>query len=496
MSAEENPRPPGADGAPTLARELGLIDITLLVMGSVIGAGIFVVPHDVAALVPQPALVLAVWVLGGLVSLAGSLVYAELARRRPQVGGQYAYLRDAYHPAVAFVYGWSLLLVVQSGGMAWIAVTFAEYSVELARAVGEWLGLGESLRTLVRWSKDLSPVPVAGPVLATAAIGTVTAVNCLGVRTGGTLQNVFMILKILGIIALVLCGLLAVEPVWPILENSSAADGGIWAMGPWQLAALLGAALVPVLFAYGGWHTTTFMAGEIRDPRRTLSRGLVLGVVGVIGVYVAANVAYLRALGVEGLAATAAPASEVMRRALGAPGAAVLSLGIAVSAFGFLSQATLTSPRVYYAMAKDGCFFQAIARVHPRTRVPVTAIVLQGLVATVIAVSGTFHQIINYVMSVEMVFLSMTAMSLFIIRRQDGVTEVARLSVPGHPATTVLFAVMTMALVGVLFYKYPVNSAVGIGIALAGIPVYFCWRPVRRAESGAREPGGGGCPGE
>ena len=317
----------------------------------------------------------------------------------------------------------------------------------------------------------------------------------------------------------------------------------------------LAAALVPVLFAYGGWHTTTFMAAEVRDARRTLPRGLLLGVAGVTVLYLGVNYVCLRVLGVEELAANGSPAYEVMRRALGRPGAVILSAGIAVSALGFLSQAVLTSPRVYFAMARDGLFFQAVARIHPRTRVPVVAILLQGAFASVIAVSGTFHQILNYVMSVELVFLALTALSLFILRRRDTVNVRDRVdvrdkadaivardtvlghtvpghtvlshtvpghtvpghtvpghtvpghtvprhtvpgdavpsdTVPGHPVTTLLFAAATLAVVAAIVYEYPANSAIGLGIAAAGLPVYAFWRWWNRGEKNSRKEENGG----
>jgi APA family basic amino acid/polyamine antiporter len=445
-----------ANSAPTLARKLGLFDITMLVMGSTIGAGIFVVPHDVADLVRTPSLVLAAWVLGGLVSLAGSLVYAELARRRPHVGGQYAFLREAYHPAVAFLYGWSLLWIVQSGGMAAVAVVFARYFLELVR--------------LVPFLIPLAEVPQADAVLAAVAIAGLTALNCAGVRAGSTAQNVFMILKILAISALILCGLLVMNgPSTPLTSKAQSFGDGL------ALTALP-AAMVPVLFSYGGWHTTTFMAAEVCEARRNLPRGLILGVLGVIVLYVGVNLVCVQVLGVEELATTKSPASEVMHRALGASGAAILSTGIAISALGFLSQAVLTSPRVYYAMAKDGLFFRSVAWVHPRTRVPIIAVLLQGVFAMIIAVSGTFNEILNYVMSVEMVFLSLTALSLFVLRRKDTEPESALYAVPGHPLTTLLFAAVNITLVLVLFYRFPVNSAMGLGIAAGGLPVYFFWR--------------------
>jgi APA family basic amino acid/polyamine antiporter len=470
------PEPSAGGGGPTLARQLGLFDLTMLVMGSVIGAGIFVVPHNVASLVRSPALILAAWVVGGVVALCGTLVYADLAWRRPQVGGQYAFLREAYHPAVAFVYGWSLLWIIQSGGMASVAVVFGRYFVQLIHLMADGLGQGGTLGALAGGLRTCVDAPTAEAILAAGAIGALTAVNCAGVRAGSTTQNVFMSLKILAIGTLILCGLLvAVAPALPNQRPPMPSEPA--ASGYWQLGTAFAAALVPVLFAYGGSHTTTFMAGEMREPRRDLPRGLVLGVLGVVALYLGVNIACLRVLGVDQLAATPRPASEVMRLALGVPGAVIIAAGIAISALGFLSQATLTSPRVYYAMARDGLFLRQIAWVHPRTRAPVIAILLQGIFAMVIAVSGTFDQILNYVMSVEMIFFTLTALSLFVIRRRDLKAGAATgRPMPGHPVTTLLFATVNLVLVIALFYTNPRHSAMGIGIALAGVPIYFLWR--------------------
>jgi len=473
--------PAGATG-PGLARTLGLFDITMLVMGSIIGTCIFKVPHDIAELVSSPLLILAAWVVGGLVTLAGSFVYAEWMRRRPYVGGQYAYLREAYHPALAFVYGWSLLWVVQSGGMAAVAVIFAQYFLDIMQTLAHWLGDSGHSESLVSAVTSFVNWPLAETAVSTVAIGALTLLNCTGVRTGSTAQNIFMILKILALTMLVFCGLLFVDGVWsttqlgglggktvPTTESSSA--------GGWLQVTAFIAALVPVFFAYGGSHTTTFMGGEVRDPQRTFPRGLVLGVTGVVVLYLAVNYVCLQVLGREQLALTKTPATDVMRRALGDPGAALIALGIAISALGFLSQATLTSPRVYYAMAKDGLFFRIVAWIHPRTRVPVVAILLQGLFAIVIAASGTFEQILKYVMSVELIFLSLTVVGLFIIRKRDaGKVGSASLNMPGHPATTLLYAGVNLAAVCVLFYRAPLNCCIAIGIALASLPVYLAWR--------------------
>lgn len=457
---------PGKDAfaeASGLAPRLGLFDITMLVMGGVIGAGIFVVPHTVAALVPAPAPVLAAWVIGGLISMAGGLVYADLARRRPHVGGQYAFLREAYHPALAFTYGWSLLWIIQSGGMAAVAVVFGTYCNQLL--FGDAAAHGSDA------------------LAAAMAIAAVTAVNCTGARAGSTAQNVFMGLKTLAILTLVLCGLLATGAPWSV-------RGGPEAPGDW-LPTAFAAALVQVFFAYGGWHTTTFLVAEVRDPTRTLPRGLVLGVTGVIVLYLGVNLACLRVLGADELAVNTSPAAAVMQRALGAPGVALLSAGVAISALGFLSQASLTSPRVYYAMARDGLFFRSVAWVHPRTHSPVVAVLLQGTFAVVLAVTRTFQQIINSVMCVEMTFFALTALGLFVIRHRDGMARGPSCrSVPGHPVTTLLFAAVNIGLVLDLLYREPANSAAVVAIALAGLPAYCAWRWRGRVGATAARAGG------
>jgi APA family basic amino acid/polyamine antiporter len=357
--------------------------------------------------------------------------------------------------------------------MASVAVVFGRYFLELGHLLAARYP-GSLAQTL----SGAADAPLAGAVVAAVTIAGLTALNCLGVRTGSTAQNLFMVLKILAIGTLILAGLLVIPQFSDRVDDVvlPSADG-------WRIAPALAAALVPVLFAYGGWHTTTFMAAEVCDAQRTLPRGLVIGVLGVTGLYLGVNIVCVRVLGVDRLAISDRPASDVMQHALGAPGAAILSAGIAVSAIGFLSQAVLTSPRVYYAMARDGLFFQSVAWIHPHTRVPIIAVLLQGAFAMIIAVSGTFHQILNYVMSVEMVFLALTALSLFIFRRRESAAgTLPPGSASGHPVTTLLFTFAAMAVVVALFHQYPANSAIGLVIAAAGIPVYAFWRWRNRGQ--------------
>jgi APA family basic amino acid/polyamine antiporter len=445
-------------GAPArLARRLGLFDVTMLVMGGIVGAGIFMNPAVVARSVHTPALMLAAWSLGGLVALAGALVYAELAARLPEVGGQYAYLREAFHPSVAFLYGWVLLLVVQTGGMAAVAVTFARYFLELTHA------------------------PLGDRAVAAVALAALVVVNCLGVRAGGTLQSALMVLKIAAIVALVACGLLFAgaggAPLTPVMDRPASLD----------LLTAFGAALTPVMFAYGGWQTSGFVAGEMRDPRRDLARGLVLGVLGVVALYLAVSYVCVAALGASGLAATETPASAVMRLALGERGAKLIAAGIAISTLGFLSQGMLTAPRVYFAMAEDGLFFPVVARVSRRTRVPAGAIVLQGLLALLIAASKKYGQILNYVVSVDFIFFGLTGLSLFVLRRRGRLEKKAgaahdptRYSVPGHPVTTAFFVAACWLVVLSTIYKSFSDSVVGLLILAAGVPAYLFWSRRRR----------------
>jgi basic amino acid/polyamine antiporter, APA family len=433
----------------TLARRLGPFDATMIVMGGIIGAGIFVNPSVVARQVHTPALVLGAWVIGGAIALIGAFVYAELAALRPNVGGQYAYLRDAYHPIVAFLYGWTLLLVVQTGGMAGAAIVFGRYFHELS-------GIG-----------------VSEQLVAAATLGILTIVNCLGVRAGSNVQSALMLTKLAAIAFLIGVGFLIAHPAAPV--------GSTGDILPQSSGGMIGlaTAMVPVLFAYGGWQTASFVSGEMRNPQRDLPRGLLIGVIGVITLYLAVTFVCVRVLGVDGLAATSTPASEVMRRALGERGGRLIALGIAVSTVGFLSQSVLTAPRVYYAMARDGVFFRAVGTLDPRTRVPVVAIVLQGAWAAVIALTGKYDQILNYVVSIDVLFFGLTGASLLVFRarqRASGEAEGKHVRVPLHPVTTMVFVAACWAVSLTTIVQYPQNAGVGLVILLIGVVVYQFWR--------------------
>jgi APA family basic amino acid/polyamine antiporter len=419
-----------------------MFDATMLVMGGIVGSGIFINPYVVALQVHTPLLIMGVWLLGGALAIVGAFIWAELATRLPGAGGQYLYLRVAFHPAVAFLYGWVLLLVTQTGGMAAVAVTFARYYREISGFAGS-----------------------DGAIAAAALLG-LTAVNCLGARVGSNVQSALMLLKAAAIAAMVILGLWLgggeIHPL-PLLDRPVS----------FGLGRAIGAAMIPVAFAYGGWQTASFVAGEMRDPRRDLARGLLAGVIGVVLLYLAVNFVCLRVLGPAGLAATRTPASAVMRAALGERGAQWIAVGIAISTLGFLSQGILTAPRVYYAMACDGLFFESVGRLSPRTGAPILAIALQGLLAAVIALSGRYEQILNYVVSVDFISFGLTAAGLFVLRHR---ASSPRLNLtPGHPYSTALFVTACAGIVASTIVSYPANSAIGLIILLAGIPVYWFW---------------------
>ncbi len=432
-------------------RQLGLFDATMIVMGGIVGAGIFANPSEVAHRVHTPFLILGVWVLGGCIAMCGAFIWAELATRLPAAGGQYVYLREAYHPAVAFMYGWGLLLVTQTGGMAAVAVIFASYFREL---------------TGTNWNDS---------AIAAVTLLTLTGINCLGARAGSNVQSGLMLLKIGAIAALVFIGFV-------VGHNSLKPEGVLGEPASFGVLKRIGAAMVPIAFAYGGWQTATFVAAEMRDACRDLSRGLLIGVGSVVALYLAVNLACLRVLGPAGLDATTTPASDLMRMALGQRGAQWIAIAITISTLGFLSQSMLTAPRVYYAMARDGLFFASVGKLWPRSGAPVVAIVLQGLAAIVIACSGTYGEILNFEVTVDFIFFAMTAAALFFLRQRHIGSDTVVYRVPGHPFTTMLFVLSCAGIVISAVIASPRNSAIALCIMLAALPVYYFWSSFNRAQ--------------
>jgi basic amino acid/polyamine antiporter, APA family len=433
----------------TYRRTLGLFSGTMAVVGGIIGSGIFINPSIVAQRVGTPILTLGVWALGGVIALIGAFCFGELGQRRPRAGGSYVYIREALGPLPAFLYAWALLLVMATGAIAAVAVTFANYALGLA-------GLSPERAT---W-------------LAAAAILLLSAINYIGIRPGATTTNIFTLLKLGALGFLILVGL-------GVPASTSSLDIAlpVTTAGPFRAVA---EALVPVLFAYGGWQQTNFIAEEILEPHRNLPRALVLGVILVVVVYLLANITYLRLLGPAGLAASAAPAADALRLPLGPLGARLISAGIAASTFGFLNLVIMVSPRVYQTMAADGLFFPAFARLHPRYRTPGAAIVVQGLWAMGLLVTGRYGALLDYVVFCDWIFFGLAVISLFVLRHRDTAAGVPdppdAFRVPGWPVTPLLFVLAAIYVVVGSISSNPLNALLGVGILLLGVPVFLYWR--------------------
>lgn len=425
-------------------RALGPFDATMVVVGGIIGSGIFIVPSVVAQRLPTPGLVLAAWVAGGAIALAGAFAFAELATLFPRAGGQYVYLREAYHPLVAFLFGWAALLLIQGGGLAAVAITFAQYTLRLA-------GGGSG-----------------GVALAILAIAVVAAVNYVGVKPGSTLLNVLVLLKIGALAFLIVGGLFLAgrTPASPPAATVPAGGSGLRAFG---------AALVPVLFAYGGWQAANMVAEETREPRRTLPRALLWGTLIVIAIYVLANVVYLLALTRDGLAATATPAADAVRRIFGPRADRLIAATIAVSAFGFLDLTLLAYTRIYWAMAKDGVFFQGLARLHPKFQTPALAIVLQAVWGILLVLTGTYGELVDSVVFADWIFFGLAGAAIFLFRRRIPVAsrEPGMFRTPGYPFAPGLFVAAALCAVASAVLSNPRRAIVGTALLALGVPVYL-----------------------
>ena len=433
----------------------------MVTAGGIIGGGIFLNPSVVAQRVPTAPLILLVWIVGGAVAVTGALSFAELGRRRPEAGGGYVYLREAFGPLPAFLYGWTFLFVVNSGGMAAVAVTFAHYTA----ALGDW---SESA---------IRPIAIT-------AILLLTIVNVRGVRAGATTQNIFTVLKLAALAVVIATGIAAllghagsiVAAARPTASEPLAGTG----------LAALGVALVPALFAYGGWAHANNVAGEMRDPERVLPRAMVIGITIVVVTYVLANVAYIGALGADGLAASSAPASDTMGRVVGPTGAKWMSLGIAASTFGFVNLTILSGPRILQTMAADGLFFRRAAALHPRFHTPHIALWCQAAWAVVLTASGSYGQLLDYVVFGDWLFFAAITATLFVYRRRErrrerdtgiaATTVPAGYRVPGYPWLPAAFIVVCAYVMLSSVRSGPRNALLGAALIALGVPVYFAWR--------------------
>jgi APA family basic amino acid/polyamine antiporter len=417
------------------------------VIGTVIGSGIFLVPGGVlrqAGGRAGPALL--VWIVGGALSLLGALSYGELGAMNPAAGGLYVYLRDAFGPLTAFLYGWTFFLVIATGSAATLAVASGSY-------LQQFVTLG----------------PIGQKLAAVGLLALVAAINVRSTRRSADVQNWSTAIKV-GALLLMSAVLL----MWR--RAAPSADAAFWPseVSP-SLLSGMGLGMIGVLWAYEGWQYVTFSAGEAIDPQRTFPRAIVLGTASLIGIYLFANVGYLAALGPEGVAGSDRVAAEAVGAIVGPGAAKLIAAAILVSIFSATNGLTISAPRVYYAMARDGLFFRTLGEVHPRYGTPAVSIAAGTIWAMVLAASGTFEQLLTYVVFVGWIFYALGAACVFALRRKNpGADRPFR--VPGYPWTPLLFIAAAAALVGNTIVSQPARTAIGIGVVLLGLPVYFIWR--------------------
>ena len=449
-------------------RALGRFDTAMVVVGGIIGAGIFINPYIVAQRLDSPGLVLGAWLAGGVIALAGALTFAELGTLFPKAGGHYAYLREAYHPLAGFLYGWGLLLMIEGGAIAAVGITFAEYTLRLT-------GRPEA----------------SAQALTVIAIVVVAAVNYVGVKPGSRVLNAFVVLKLVPLGLLIGAGLLlpipAAEPTVAqlVTPGPEAALAEVPGQRPPLLLFAFGAALIPIMFSYGGWQNANYVAEEMKDPIRDLPVSLMAGTGLVVLVYGLVNFVYLRTLGHAGLAGTMTPASDAAGVLFGDAGDFLITLGIAISTFGFLNLTMLAPTRVYYAMARDGLFPERVARLHPRYDTPSVAIVIQSAWAIVLVLTGTYGQLVDYVVSADWIFFGAAGASLFVFRKRLPLAERPEgvFATPGYPWIPALFVGVAVLIVGSVLWTNPVRSGIGFALLLAGIPAYRFWaRSAKAAE--------------
>ena len=490
-----------------LIKGLGLTSATTLVMGSMIGSGIFIVSADIARLVDSPGLLILAWVVTGFMTVSCALAYGELAAMMPKAGGQYVYLRESLGPLWGFLYGWTMFLVIQTGTIAAVGVAF-----------GKFLGVFFPSISSTNWIVHLwkaPPIPIGPMVLGNMDVGlntqnlvaiitivVLTLVNVFGIKTGAAIQNVFTFAKTAALLGLVIAGVL-------LFRNPAAAAANFadfWRIGarradlgiasPFLLViTLLAVAQVGSLFAADAWNNVTFTAGEVQNPKRNLPLSLAVGTGVVIGLYILANIAYLNLLPMRGdpqatavmargiqFATEDRVATAAMISIFGAAGGGLMAVAILVSTFGCNNGLILAGARVYYAMAKDGLFFRRAAHVHPKYRTPVYALVVQAVWTAILCLSGSYGQLLDYTIFAVLVFYILTILGLFVLRRTRPYAERPYRAF-GYPVLPAIYVLMAIFIEVVLLRYKPQYTWPGLIIVLLGIPAYFVWHGSKRVSS-------------
>jgi APA family basic amino acid/polyamine antiporter len=454
---------------PKLKQEMGLWDSIFLVMGSVIGSGIFMTTGFIVEFVPSPWMVMIVWILGGLITICGALSFGELASMFPQAGGQFIYLKEAYGDWSGFLFGWTFFWIIECGGIAALAVGFAEYFGYFFPSVSPQAILFKS--NLLGLPYSLS----AGQIVAVLAIVVLSGINYFGVKSGVFVQNIFTVLRIACLGFLIILG-------WLIGKKSGIQDVDqiFSSRGAFNLK-FTGLALFAVLWTYDGWYSVNCTAGEIKNPRRNIPLSLLLGTMGVTLIYLLTNIIYLSALPLEKISGVARVGELAASSLFGPKAASLMAGGITIAIFGCLSATILYGPRVYYAMAEKGLFFHRMSTIHPRYHVPSLAIVGQAVWSSILCLSGTFQTLYEYVIFALVLFFAATGLAVLVLRiKQPGLDRPYR--VWGYPVVPLVFIVINLAIFLNSLYSQLYQSLLGLMIILAGVPAYLYWKKKRSSE--------------
>ncbi len=450
-----------------LKRQLGLFDSTMVMVGIIIGSGIFVTTGIMAKYIPSTGLLLLAWIVGGLLTLAGALTYAELGAAMPEAGGQYVYLREAYGPMAAFLFGWVLFLVYMTGGIAGLALAFAEYFGKFFPSL--------SIESII-FSKPVKIFSIsfqfsisAGQLVGVAVILLLSFFNYIGVIFGKLIQNFFTVIKIGMVTAIIVLGFAVGKGTAP---NLTLNPGG-WSFS--QMIFGFGLALVAVTWAYDGWNNVNFVAGEIKNPKRNLPRALILGTIGVTVLYVLINYIYLYALPMNKIIGEVKIAEQATTSLFSESIGGLISAVVLISIFGSINGSILAGPRVYYAMARDKLFFKKASEVHPRFKTPAFAVVIQGIWASILTLAGTFEQLFTFAMFIAIAFWVAAAASIFTLRKKF--PDLPRpYKTWGYPVVPIIFILASLGILINTLFEKPVEAFAGILFTALGIPVYYYWK--------------------
>jgi basic amino acid/polyamine antiporter, APA family len=450
-------------GSSQLLRKMNLLDSTFLVIGAIIGSGIFMTTGFIAEYLPSPFMILIVWLLGGFFAMSGALAFAELGAMYPRAGGQYIYLREAYGPWAGFLFGWGFFWVIECGGVAALAVGFAEYFGYFVPALSTKTYLLKS--HLLGFDYSLS----AGQLIAVASILFLSAINYIGIKSGIVVQNIFTFLRIAAVAVFIILGLTIGSKAGVVsFEGLMTGDMSF-------SIKLFGLALIAVLWTYDGWYSINCAAGEIKNPGKNIPRSLILGTLSVTLIYFLMNIVYVSALPIERMKGVARIGELASTQLFGSTATFFISATIMISIFGCLSASILYGPRVFLAMAQDRCFFKSMRYIHPRYRVPTKAIVWQGIWSSLLCLSGTYQDLFEYVVFALVIFWAATGLAVIILRSKQPETP-RPYKAWGYPVLPILFVLINLGVFLNTIWAQPRKSLIGLIILIAGIPAFLYWQ--------------------